>query len=231
MDRRMTVTWTSPPPTSVDEELVLDATHAWLVVRRPRRPRGSIGTYRTQPAVADRDALLAAGPGPVIIDAHRRAVDPTLAPIVAVAERIALACLEQPRAIVGFAASVTDVGADGTLGVALLAGADGTTQVVIQLRPAECTVHLAGADGPLTWLPMPTPATGFVTGSAEGVDGVLVAARLSPGVPVGTTFRIPDMPGAASLAIEVVGLLSEARPDEVEPRPFGTRTADVPIPR
>lgn len=231
MVRRMTVTWTSPPPTSVDEELVLDDDHAWLVIRRPRRPDATIGTYRATPSDADRAALLAAGPGPIVIDAHRREVAPDLAPVAAAAERVAMACLEHPHAIVGFAASVTDIGADRTLGVALLAGADGTTQTVIQLRPTESTVHLAGTEGPLTWLPMPTPATGFVTATAEGVDGVLVEAHLEPGVPVGTTFRIPDVSGATSLAMEVVGLLRDALPDETDPRPFGVRTAETPIPR
>jgi hypothetical protein len=72
--------------------------------------------------------------------------------------------------------------------------------------------------------------TGFVTASAEGVGGLGARARMRAGAPAGTTFEIPVVAGATSIAIEVAGTLSDALPDEPMPSPFGVRTDEAPIP-
>lgn len=204
---------------------------AHLVVRRPRSVTSTIGSYVARPTDEDRAALLAAGPGPLTFQVWPPITDPELLALLAVADRVAETCRQHPRATVTFSASVTGIGEGGALTLALLAGAQGPDPVEFELRPDASVVHLAGPDGPITWSPMPRPATGFVTASAEGIGGLDARARLQAGTPVGTTLEVPDAPGATTVAIEVAGWLSEALPDEVEPTPFSVRTPEAPIPR
>jgi hypothetical protein len=229
--RLATFAWSSPPPTSVDEVLILEEDVARLVVRRPRRVTSTVGSYVGRPSDEDRAALLAVGPGPTVFELWPPRTEPASAELMAVADRVAETCLRTPRATVSFTVGVTDLGADGTLDIALFAGGAGTDVVVFDLDPGASVVHLVGPQGELTWLPMPRPATGFVTVDAVGVDGLGVAARLQPGVPVATTLRVPDVPGATGIAIEVAGWLSEGLPDEPMPARFAVRTPDAPIPR
>ena len=231
MARAATFTWMSPPPTSVDEVLVIeeDGT-AHLVVRRPRRVGATIGSYRAKPSADDRRALAAAGPGPVTFRVVPPGDDPATAALREVADRVADACLTSPRATVTFTTGVTEV-TEGRLSMALLAVAAGSDPVEFQLSPEESVVHLSGPDGEITWQAMPRPATGFVTATAEGVGGLGIRARLATGTPAATTFDIADVPGATTIAIEVAGTLSEALPDEPMPSPFSVRTAEANIPR
>ncbi len=230
MARLATFVWTSPPPTSVDELLVIDGDEARLVVRRPRRVSATVGSYVARPTAQDLAVLLAAGPGPVTFHVHPPDTDAALLAIRDVAERVVEACLGSPRATVTFAAAVPQA-VDGILSAALLAIAEGEDAVAFELRPDASVVHLSSAQGEITWLPMPTPPTGFVTGSAMGVGGLGVRARLEPGDPAGTTFEVPDVAGATNMAIEVTGTLSDALPDEPLPAPFSVRTPEAPIPR
>lgn len=230
MARQATFVWTSPPPTSVDEVLVIDGDEARLVIRRPRRAHATVGSYLMRPQAEDAAALVAAGPGPVTFHVHPRDTDDAVLAIRDVAERVADACLAAPRATVTFAAHVAGV-VGGTLTVALIAAAGGSDPVEFELSPAESVVHLSGRQGEITWLAMPRPVTGFVTGSAEGVGGLGVRARMREGEPAGTTFEVPDVSGATTIAIEVAGWLSEALPDEPQPTPFAVRTPEAPIPR
>ncbi len=231
MTRLGTFRWTSPPPSAVDEVLVLEADVAWLVVRRPRRATSTVGSYVGRPDDEDRAALLAAAPGPVTFELWPPEATLDAAALMAVADRVAEGCLATPRATVGFVAAVTDVGADGSLGIALLATAAGTDPVVFELAPAASVVHLVGPGGEVTWASMPTPPTGFVTAQAVGIGGVGMAASLAPGDPVGTTFRVPDAAGATSIEVEVAGWLGDALPDEPTPEGFALRTSGSPIPR
>ncbi len=230
MTRQATFVWTSPPPTSVDEVLVIDGDEARLVVRRPRRVSATVGSYVARPAARDLAALVAAGPGPVTFHVHPPDTDEAVLALRDVAERVVETCLGSPRATVTFAAAVPQA-TGGVLSAALLAMAEGRDAVMFELQPDASMVHLSGAQGEITWLRMPTPPTGFVTGSAEGVGGLGVRATLEPGDPAGTTFEVPDAPGATSMAIEVTGTLSGALPDEPMPTPFGVRTPEAPIPR
>lgn len=230
MGRVATFIWTSPPPTSVDEVMVIADGMAQLVVRRPRRVGATVGSYVARPGAEDLATLAAAGPGPVTFHVHPSDTDDVLLAIRAVAERIAEACLASPRATVTFSTTVTGVAA-GTISVVLIAMAEGPDQVEFELSPAESVVHLSGPQGELTWLAMPRPATGFVTASAEGVGGLGTRARMRAGEPAGTTFEVPDVAGATTIAIEVAGTLSDAMPDEAMPVPFAVRTPEAAIPR
>lgn len=230
MARQATFVWTSPPPTSVDEVLVIDGQEARLVVRRPRRAGATVGSYVTRPSAEDLATLVAAGPGPVTFRVYPPDADTALVAVREVAERIVAACLERPRAAVTFMATVTHAG-EGSLSVGLVAGAEGTVPMSFQIDPGASVVHLSGDQGELTWHAMPTPDTGFVTAAAEGIGGLGVRARLSSGDPAGVAFEVPDVPGATTLAIEVAGTLSDALPDEPQPAPFAVRTAEAPIPR
>jgi hypothetical protein len=230
MARHATFVWTSPPPTSVDEVLVIDGEEARLVVRRPRRVSATIGSYAARPQADDLAALIAAGPGPVTFQIHPPDTDDAIAAIREVAERVAEACRAAPRSTVTFSAGVAGV-AGTTLSVALLALAEGPDPVEFQLAPDASVVHLSGAEGEITWHAMPHPATGFVTASAEGVGGLADRARMRTGDPAGTTFEVQDVAGATTIAIEVAGWLSEAFPDERQPTPFAVRTPEAPIPR
>lgn len=231
MGRVATFIWTSPPPTSVDEVMVIADGMAQLVVRRPRRVSATVGSYVARPGAEDLATIAAAGPGPVTFHVHPSDTDDdALLAIRAVAERVAEACLASPRATVTFSATVTGVTA-GTLSVALIAVAEGPGQVEFELSPEDSVVHLSGPDGEITWQPMPRPATGFVTASAAGVGGLGVRAGMRQGEPAGTTFEVPDVEGSTTIAIEVAGTLSEALPDEPMPSPFAVRTPEAPIPR
>jgi hypothetical protein len=213
----------------VDEVLVIEGGTAQLVVRRPRRVSATVGSYRATPSVEDLDTLVAAGPGPVTFETHRRDGDESTDAIRVVADRVAETCLASPRATVTFSAAITR-GTGGTLSVALIAVAEGTEAVEFQLSPGDSVVHLSGPDGEITWHAMPRPATGFVSASAVGVGGLDARARMRQGEPAGTTFEIAGVEGATTVAIEVAGTLSEALPDEPMPAPFAVRTPEAPIP-
>jgi hypothetical protein len=214
----------------VDEVLVIEEELARLVIRRPRRVTSTVGSYAARPPDEDRARLVDAGPGPVTFELWPPHADPEELEIRAIADRVAEACLASPRATVTFSATVTGVTA-GTISVALIAMAEGPDQVEFELSPAESVVHLSGPQGEITWQAMPRPATGFVTAGAVGVGGLAARARIRQGEPAGTTFEVPDVEGATTIAIEVCGTLSEALPDEPMPNPFAVRTSEAPIPR
>jgi hypothetical protein len=228
--RLATFQWHSPPPTSVDEVLVIEEELARLVIRRPRRVTSTVGAYAARPVDEDRARLVDAGPAPVTFELWPPDADPGGLEIRAIADRVAETCLASPRATVTFSATVTGVAA-GTISVALLAVAEGPDPVEFELSPGESVVHLSGPQGEITWLAMPRPATGFVTADAVGVGGLAARARMRQGEPAGTTLEVPDVDGATTIAIEVAGTLSEALPDEPMPSPFAVRTPEAPIPR
>jgi hypothetical protein len=229
--RLATFRWHSPPPTSVDEVLVIEDELAHLVIRRPKRTMSTVGSYLGRPEEADRSVLLAVGGGPVTFELWPPVSDPGPGALMAVADRVAESCLSQPRATVTFAAGVTGVDESGALDLALVATGAGSDPVTFELDPDASIVHLSGPGGEITWVPMPRPPTGLVTVDAMGIGGVGTAARLAPGTPVATTVRVPGVPGATTIAIEVAGWLSDGLPDEPLPERFLVRTPETPIPQ
>jgi hypothetical protein len=58
----VTVRWRTPPPSSIDERLIVDDDgHAWLEVLRPRSPGDTVGTYEGAVEEAEVRELTAAG--------------------------------------------------------------------------------------------------------------------------------------------------------------------------
>ena len=107
-----TFEWHTPPPTSVDEELALyDDGSAVLVVRQPRRPTATVGSYVAHPGADDARLLAAAGPGPVVFDLLAPATDAATEAtggLMAAADRVAADSLATPRAVVTFHAHVAN---------------------------------------------------------------------------------------------------------------------------
>jgi hypothetical protein len=165
-----------------------------------------------------------------VFDAWHPPDDPDEQVLREVADRVAGQALRTPRAVVGFETRVTDVAADGSVGVALVATAVGSSSIAFGLDPAASGVILA-VDGSSRRVAMPRPDTGFVTADATAVGGRGSDALLDRGVTAALTFRVVEAEGASTVALEVAGSLSEAMPDELPSAAFVVRTPEAPIPR
>jgi hypothetical protein len=230
--RLSTFAWRTPPPTSVDEGLVvLDDDTAVLVVRTPRHESATIGSYGSALAAADLAALTAAGPGPHVFDLLAAEPDAAGTQLRSVADRVAGDLLASPRAAVTFHAHSPGPDSSGASSFTLLAVAAGTQPVVFELEPAASSVHFFTANGqPMSWQDLPQLPTGFFTPAAEGLGGVRRSATITPAAYGAIAFAAAPPPGAAQVAILVAGWLSDAVPDETTRDRFLVRTALAPIP-
>ena len=131
------IRWESPPPTSVDEELVVyDDSTALLVVRTSRDGSPVIGTWRT--TVAAEDLAVIEGQRRNIDVRHPRMLDT----VAATADRVAAKARETPVATATFHAGVMPAG-----GVALLAVGGGTAPAEFELDVGlgrSCTSRTRG---------------------------------------------------------------------------------------
>lgn len=216
------IRWQSPPPTSVDEELVVyDDGSAYLVIRTARDGSPAIGTWR---ATVGADGL-------TLLTGQRRAVDlrhPVDDPVVTAAERIATEARDLPVATATFYASALP---DGE--VALLAVGGGTGPADFQLDPDSVVVHLEdGGGNEVGWQPIQRLETGFVSPEPAGLGGVGRAAEIEPGAYGAIALTGPSISGsqAAAVAIEVTGQLLDAVPEQPSYERFRVRTAAVPLP-
>lgn len=228
MARITTVLWRTPPPTSVDEELVVyDDGSAWLAVRGARDGQPTIGSWSTDIAADDRAVFAAAGEGPLLIDLLHPA---DTGRVGDVAERVATAARASAVATATFHAGVA--GPRG--GVSLLVVAAGARTVRFEIDPASCSVHVGHDGGTLAWYEVPSVETGFVTPDAEGLGGVGRVAEVAPGAYGAIALDVPALaatPDAATeVAIQVAGWLHDGLPDHRMPEPFAVRTAAVPFP-
>jgi hypothetical protein len=216
MERVAAVRWTSPPPTSVDEELVAyDDGSAWLVVRCSRDGSPTIGTWSTTPSATDHAALRNAGA--VVVDLlEPRGASST-------AETVRAAALGAPVATARFVAALAE---DGT--VTLVALGDGTGPVRFELDPSGITVHLETDGATVAWFDAPPPITGFITVDATGLGGLGRRAEVGPGAFGALTLDVPAMATAPSwdtVTVALSGWLAEGLPDEPMPVRFRVRTA------
>ena len=96
----VTVRWHTPPPSPIDERLIVDdGGHAWLEVLRPRTPGDTVGTYEGAVEEAEIRELTAAG-SDVELDVVDQ--DPRLAAVVVTADRVAQRLLATPLAVAQF---------------------------------------------------------------------------------------------------------------------------------
>lgn len=83
----VTVRWRTPPPSSIDERLVVtDDGHARLEVLKPRSLGDTVGTYEGAIEETEVRELIAAGPE---VELDGAVQDPRLAAVAAAADRLA----------------------------------------------------------------------------------------------------------------------------------------------
>jgi hypothetical protein len=214
MERLASVSWRSPPPTSVDEELAAyDDGSVWLVVRGSRAGAPTIGTWSTTPAADDHAALVAAGN--VVVDLLHPQVVPDIV------ERLRTAALATPVATAQFLAGWVG----GTVSLAVVGA--GTRPVQFELAPDTVTVHVEQDGATLAWFEAAPPITGFVTADAVGLGGLGRRAEVDPGAFGAIVLDVPGMEAVtgSEVAVQASGSLAEGLPDDEMPRPFTVRTA------
>jgi hypothetical protein len=216
----VTVRLRTPPPSSIDERLVVtDDGHARLEVLKPRSLGDTVGTYEGAVEEAEVRELTAAGPE---VELDGAVQDPKLAAVAAAVDRVVQRLLASPLAVAQFFAR--PVGAvpplPETLALGVLGG--GSQPVEFELNLAECVVHFSSSETPVPSTPLPELSTEFLAPDAEGLGGVRRSATIAPGI-VGTVsvpLVVPD--GADELSVQVVGRWFF--PDEQRAEDFEART-------
>jgi hypothetical protein len=214
--------WTTAPPTSVDEQLVLyDDGTAWLVVRRPRVPSPTIGSYMTRPSDADYALLAEAGQGPHTIDlmAHGQPLERFFPAL----DRVCAQALEAPEATATFHGRSTGL-VVGASDLALVVVGAGTRAVEFELDPTRCAVHFSANGQVVGWLEFPDLQTGFISADASGLGGLYRAAVVPPGAYGLVSLDVAPLAGADSVSLQVAGWLESALPDDSGEAPFEVMT-------
>jgi hypothetical protein len=219
------VRWCTPPPSSINERLIVDDDgHAWLEVLRSRSPGETVGTYEGAVEKAEIRELTAAG-SDVALDVVVH--DPRLAAVAVMADRVAQRLLASPLAVAQFFAR--PVGAVPPLPATLAIGVlgVGSQPVEFELDLAECAVRFSSGRAPVSWIPLPELSNGFMTPDAEGLGGVRQHATVPPGVvgAISVPLVVPD--DANELSVRVIG--GWFFPGESIPEGFEARTAPQPL--
>ncbi len=221
----VTVRWRTPPPSSVDERLIVgDDGQARLEVLRPRTLGDAVGSYQGTVEEADVRELTAAG-GEVNVDVVVQ--DPRLVAVAIAADRVAQRLLSSPLAVAQFFAR--PIGAVPPLPQTLALGVIGlgSEPVEFQLDLAQCEIHFSAGVEPVSSTPFPELPMGFMTPEAEGLGGVRQRASVAPEVLGAISMPLVVPEGANQLSVQVVGswfLPGEATPDE-----FEAHTAPQPL--
>lgn len=230
MRRLATFSWTTPAPTSIDEELaVFDDGSAWLVVRGPRAATPAIGTYRCEPAPTDRDSLAAAGAGPVVFDLLEASPSADRVALMVVADRVAAAARDLPYAVATFYVQDLELVAPGSLALSLLVVGSGDRAVEFELDPDRSSLLFDQAGQTLSWSDLPGLPAGFTTPDAVELGGVHRRARIEPGEYAAIAIDVPGPALATSVSARLAGWLSSALPDELHPGRFELLTGDAPL--
>ena len=217
----VTVRWSTPPPSAIDERLVVsDDGEAVLQVLRPRLVGDTVGVFSGSVDDAELRELVASGP---LVELDVVVPDPRVAAVSVVADRAARRLLA--RALGGGevlrAAGAGRRGA-GSLTLALGVLGLGSRPVEFELDVARCAVHFTAGGSIVSSVPLPELATGFSTVDAEGLGGVRRRAEVAPAVlgAISLDLTVPDRADEVSVQVEGVWHLG---PD-VEPEDFGLRT-------
>ena len=231
MERVATFEWRTPPPTSIDERLVLyDDGSAWLLALRPRlSAAGAVGTFVTRASDGDAGALRAAGPSPVVFELLHPPTDGAAVSLTAVADRVAAAARETPRAVATFHARGLGAPQDGRLSMSLLIVGSGTNAVEFGLEVAKSAVLFTVNGEAAGWQDLPRLETGFITPDAEGLGGVVQPGHVEPGAYGAIAFEVASPLGATDVSVRVSGWLREVLPDQATPEHFEVLTAPAPL--
>lgn len=228
MERLAEFTWRTPAPTSINEQLVVyDDGTAWLVVRTPRSAVPTIGSYSCRPGQEDLEQIVAAGPGPHVIDIL--ASEQPLAGLLPVLDRVCGEARETPVAIATFHGRCVGTLAEGEADVGLLVVAGGERAVEFELNPDWCGVHYHASGATVAWYELPKLETGFVTQDAKGLGGLKRIAVVEPAAFGAISFRARVPEDADSLVVQVGGWLSQALPHDDTPERFEIRTDATPL--
>jgi hypothetical protein len=222
--------WRSPPPTSVDERLLLQDDAAWLMVCSPVRDDGAVGAFRAEVPPDDRAVLEKAGPGEHAFDVIAQATGSPDASLRAVAERTAELAHGKPVAVAEFgAAAIVRTGAPPI--VSLTVTGAGAEAAEFHIDPGRLTVQFAAGDQPLGWQPVPPPGMGFMTPDADLLGGVGLGARVPPGEFGAIALGVGPPATATRVSIEVTGMLHATAAGARGDAPFRVRTPWVPVHR
>ena len=229
MERVASFAWQTPPPTSIDEELVLyDDGSAWLVVRRPAADRATMGTFAFTPDRAEFDRLVEDAPGSLVFDMLH--VPGEMADLQSRARAMADAARATPIAVATFQSRPLGAPtADQQLRVALAVVAAGQRAIEFELEPEHCAVHLSNMGQPVVWHEFPPLETGFITPDAEGLGGLRDRASVAPGQFGALVLAVPSQAGVSAISIQAAGSLYDALPDGDKPARFEIRTEEVDI--
>ena len=138
----VTVRWRTPPPSSIDERLMVsDDGHARLDVLRPRSVRDTVGTYEGEVEEAEVRELTAAGPD---VEVDLAVQDPRLAAVGIAADRVARSgFLAAGGGSVLCPSSGRGAAAPQALALGVLGG--GSQPVEFELDLDACVVHFSAA--------------------------------------------------------------------------------------
>lgn len=212
------IRWTSPPPTAVDEELVVyDDSTVHLVVRGARDRSPVIGTYGTSAGAADLAVLTGQDRE---VDLRHAQTDEVLV----AAERLAAAARELPLASATFHAAALP---DGTVALQVVGG--GTAAADFQLDRTSVLVYLERDGTDVSWHEMEPLQTGFMSPDAIGLGGVGRPAEIGPGAYGTIALSGPPVTGPGEVSVEVAGTLHDAL-RERNVGPFRVRTAAATLP-
>jgi hypothetical protein len=219
------VRWVTPPPSAIDERLlVFDGGRARLEVVRPRVSPAVIGAFEGSVEPPDVQALTAAGPE---VELNVTVADPGAAAVGLLAGQVADRLRETPLAAASFFVRPYGEPSAGRVLLALGVVGRGTQPVVFELAPEQCAVHFLAGGAPVSWTPLPHLPMGFMTPDAEGLGGVRGRAEVPPGVLGAISVELPVPEGADQVSAQLVGRLH--LPDHSGPADFEVRTESAAV--
>lgn len=223
----VTVRWRTPPPSAVDERLVVtDDGRGRLEVIRPRVSPALIGTFAGPVEPAEVAALTASGPE---VELDLTVADSGVAAVGVAAAQVADRLRETPLAAASFFAHPYGEPPAGRVLLALGVVGRGTHPVEFELVPEECAVHFLAAGASVSWAPLPHLPMGFMTPDADGLGGVRGRAEVAPDIlgAISVELALPD--GADQVLAQLAGRLH--LPGGTAPADFAARTEPAAIGR
>ncbi len=215
------VRWRTPPPSSINERLIVgDDGRARLEVLRPRTFGDAVGSYEGAVEEAEVSDLITAG-REVELDVVMQ--DPRLGAVAVAADRVAQRLLASPLAVAQFFARSVGDASPGSATLALGVLGRGSQSAEFQLDLAKCAIRFNFGATQVSSIPLPELPMGFMTPDAEGLGGVRQRATVAPGVlgAISMPVAVPD--GADLLSVQVIG--SWFLPGAGTPEDFEAHTA------